>query len=181
MATDLTALVTTLRVSIRASAQKALDQSTPEDVRTKLISEATSFGTGALAANQVWGDIRILAADTNEDLDLAGSLTNAFGGTVGFAKIKLILVHNRSDETLTTPAHTASSQSITVSPADANGFLGPFGDVSDIVTIPPGGSMLFYHPGTGWTVTAGTGDLINIVNPAGGIAAYEILLIGENS
>lgn len=181
MATDLTALDGNISLSAIFATQKGLDLSTPADSLniSKILEYA--FGTGAGKADQIWHDRRVLAASADEDLDLAGVLTNWAGATVTFANIKAIIVINRSDETTTSPAHTATDASITVGGAAATQFVGPLVDATDKVQVEAGGVFLVAtKTAAGWTVTAATADLLNIANEDGvDEALYDIVLVGE--
>ena len=45
--------------------------------------------------------------------------------------------------------------------------------------VRPGGEALFVAPGTGWTVTPATGDLLRILNGGAGTpVTYDIMIIG---
>jgi len=184
MATDLTALDLAIALSLAGSTQKGLDLSTPQDTLNLSKSLALAFGTGAGKADQVFHDRRILAGSGSEDLDLAGVLTNAYGGAVTFAKVKAIIVLNRSDETLTTPvAHTATDAEVAVGGAAANEFQGPFQAAGDAIGIPAGGIFVIAcNDANGWAVTAGTGDLLKIENlDAVDEACFDIVVIGESA
>jgi len=164
------------------TATKTLDLSSVVDSDSKQIRESLDFGTGAGKANQVWHDRRTLAASASEDLDLAGGLTNSVGETVTFTKIKAVLIHNRSDEDIETPSHSQTDAEIQVGPDATNGFTGPFADASDRLVLAAGASVLLVHPGDGWTVTADTGDLLEVTNnDDSDEAAYDIVIVGESS
>jgi len=129
-----------------------------------------SDGTGAGQANQFWSSAgRTLAASANENLDLAGSLVNAFGTTLTFTKIKGIYIKAASTNTnnvrLTRPA--------------SNG-LPLFLAASDGIDILPGGTFFWAcSDNTAIPVTGGTGDLINIANSGAGTSvAYDIAIVG---
>ena len=160
------------------AAEKGLDKSTPTDRGTVTIAESLAFGTGNDYSNQIWADTRVVAASATDSLDLAGVLTNAFGDTITFAKVHAILVHNRSDETLTTPAHTASAAVLDVG-APANGCL-IFKAVGDLITLSAGDWFLAYFK-AGKTVTAGSVDLFDLVETAALEAAYDIVILGESA
>jgi len=183
MAATLTNLVAALQVTLDATATKTTDLTVPVDVlaNPKLLS--TTFGTGANKADEIWHDRRVLALSTAEELDLAGSLTNAFGDTINLATVKAILIYNRTDETTTSPAHTATTAIIAIGGAAANTWDGPFSDSSDIVNLATGGIFIVTRPdATGMAVTAGTGDKLKIDNLDGANEAlYDIVLIGESS
>ncbi len=182
MATDLTALTASLGISVTANAARALDLSTPADALSLAIANAFSFGSGANMANQIWHDRRILAGAASEELDLAGSLTNAFGQSVTFAKIKALLIRNRSGEVIGAHA-VATDAALTAGGAVANAWVGPFGAANDTLGVPAGGSMLLVNPtAAGWAVTAGTGDLLKILNAdATDELCYEIFILGESA
>lgn len=126
-------------------------------------------GAGANQANEKFTDTRTLANNTSEELDLSGSLVNAFGVTVAFARIKFIQIKNKS-----------STQTLTIGGAASNAFVNWVGDATDTLKIPPGGEMRMVAPdATGWPVTAGTGDKLKIANGnAGQSADYDIILMG---
>ncbi len=129
-------------------------------------------GTGASQADLLFSDQRTIAASSTEDLDLAGSLTDAIGNTLTFVKIKAIIITVAS----------ANTNNVTVSPATSNGFNGPFNAAADLVAIPPGGSLVATAPVSGWTVTASTGDLLTIANSGSGTGVtYDVVLIGTSA
>lgn len=168
MATAQTLTNARIAASITASIAKSTDFQNVSQNFSKAIAEALAAGTGSGEADLLWADSRALIADATEDLDLAGVLTDIFGDTVTFADVKAILIYNAST--------TASV--ISIMGAAANGFVGPFGAASQKINIPAGGFVMFGHPGAGWTVTAGTGDLITITEESTLAAVYEIAIIG---
>ncbi len=127
-------------------------------------------GTGADQANQVFSDQRTLAASATENLDLAGALTDAFGGTVAFTKIKALMIK----------AAAGNTNNVVVGGAASNGFVSPFGGATHTVSVPPGGTLLLTAPdATGFAVTAGTADLLKVANGGGGTGVtYDIVLVG---
>ena len=88
----------TVTVQLNSTLQNPLDLSTPADAFTKQYQDSLTNGTGANQGNRVWHDQRSAAA-APDDLDLAGSLTDAFGATVTFAKIVGIFIKNNSTTT----------------------------------------------------------------------------------
>jgi hypothetical protein len=175
MATDLTGLVASLLVSTRVVAQKALDLSTPESSISKSKTHSLTFGTGAAKADMVWSDRRALGASANETLDLVGSLTNAFGVTVSFSKIKAILLHNRSDE-----QGTATDAALKLEPGAA-----PPDNSITIPVLPAGGIVLVAcSDANGFlgTLAGGSKDGIKITNLDGvDTLSYDIIVIGESA
>lgn len=130
-----------------------------------------SLGTGARQANNAFTDVRTLAASASEPLDLAGSLGNPLGATLTFTAVKAIKVE--ADET--------NANNVVIGGAASNAFLGPFVDATDKISLAPGGVALLVNPtAAGWTVTAATGDLLQIANSgAGSGVSYTITILGE--
>lgn len=128
-------------------------------------------GTGAAQADRVFTDQRTLTASATENLDLAGSLVDAFGATITFVTIKAIIIKaavgNTNDVQLTRPA--------------SNG-VPLFLAASDGIPIKPGGGFAWFCSGTGITVTAATGDILTLTNSAGGTSVtYDIVIIGTSA
>lgn len=147
--------------------QSALDNQTVNaDIGQQLAVDLTN-GTGSGNANAVFSDVRSLSSGGNEELDLAGSLTDAFGATLTFTKVKALIIWNP----------TANTVNITVGGAASNTFTGPFGDASDVITIQPGGFFAITAPKTGYTVTASTGDKLKVLAGAADLT-YGIHIVG---
>lgn len=128
-------------------------------------------GTGSGNADLVWHDRRTLSASATEDLDLAASLVDAFGTTLTFAKLKGIKVY----------ASSANTNNVNVTRPASNG-VPVFLAAGDGVPVLPGGMFEWYAPGTGVTVTAGTGDLLTFTNSAGSTSVtYDVVLIGASA
>lgn len=156
----------TIRVSSKLTA--AGDLSSASASLDKTFATPLTNGTGLNQANNSWSDRRTLASGANEDLDLAGTLTNAFGATVVFTKIKSITIQ----------ALMANTTNMTVTRPAANGV--PFMlAAGDGFVLTPGGCFTLTNPSdAGIAVTAATGDLINIANSAGASGSYDIVIVG---
>lgn len=136
------------------------------------VSKALSLIEGTDATNKaniLFSDRRTLNASANEDIDLAGVLTDAFGATITAAEIVAIFVSaaagNTNNVNITRPAST--------------GFVGPFLAASDGVNVKPGEWQLFVSQ-SGWAVGAGATDLLNIANSAGtSSVTYDIIIVGR--
>jgi len=139
------------------------------------LHERVSLTTGTTAnkADQVFSDSRTIAASGSESLDLAGSLTNAFGESVTFAEVVAIVV----------VADAGNTNDVVVGGASENAFAAPFGDASDKVKVKPGGFLVLAAPGDpAYAVTAGTGDLLQIANSSSGSAVgYDIVILGRSA
>lgn len=165
-------LNTAIRISLSAKQTKSADLEIASSKITEALAFAFSDGAGIDQANLVWKDVRTLAASANEDIDLSGSLTDIYGESVIFARIRAILV----------AAPRANVNNVNVTRPDSNGapiFLA----AGDGLEVRPGGCFLWVSPdATGTAITAGTGDLINIANSAGSSAVdYTIIVLGADS
>jgi hypothetical protein len=138
-------------------------------------SKTLTNGAGAGKAQVVFSDIRPLGASAGEDLDLAGSLTDAANRVISFTKIKAILIY-------ADPANNAANP-IVVSRPTANGL--PIVGTANVALagLEPGGVFLLMSPGAnGIAVTGGTGDLLHVANGAGTNSVnYTVIIIGEGT
>src|SRR5690242_5474997 len=102
------ALTATLQVIAGGELTRALDQGTAKFPFTLTDILSLTDGTGANQADRVFSDQRTLSASANEDLDFAGSLTDAYGQTITMAKLKALVVkaspNNTNDVQLTRPS-----------------------------------------------------------------------------
>jgi hypothetical protein len=162
-------LTSNMELMLRWTHTSALDLSTVSDVAAYSVIDELASGTGLDQADRIWHDRRTLAAAA-EDLDLAGSLTNAFGVTATFAKVKGLLIKNRN----TTAGHVLSIGGDAAS-------LALFTAVNDIYPLGPDGVFFIWEPSAaGKAVTAGTGDLLQIDAGANTIS-YDIIVIGTSA
>lgn len=165
-----------MTISARVNASLAFTQTSSPDggqARADLavaLAATLSHGTANNQADLGYADERTLATGANEDLDFRGSLVDVFGNTINAAEITGMIF-------IADPTNTTN---ITIKPAAANGFNGPFGAATHTITLKPGAAALFYDP-AGWAVTAGTGDLFNVANSAGASAKYKIGLLGRTA
>lgn len=130
-------------------------------------------GTGANQADKIWHDQRTIAASTTDSLDLAGGgLVDALGVALTLAKLKAVIVY----------AAAANTNNVVVTRPAANGvpWLTAAGDACP---VKPGGLFVWVDPSlAAVAVTAGTGDLLDIVNSgAGTTVTYDIVLIGTSA
>lgn len=131
-------------------------------------------GTGAGAADKVFSDRRTLAASAAEDLDLAGVLTDAFGATITFARIKGLII----------AASSANANNLVIGAASSNAWATLL-NATGTITLRPGATLALMAgaaDATCYGVTAGTGDLLHVVNGAGGTSVtYDVLIIGASA
>lgn len=153
--------------------QDALDLSTVSDVSSLEYKKSLADGTGADQADKMWHDQRTILTAADDDLDLAGVLTNAFGATVTFVKIKGILIVNTS---------TTAGDELYLDSSVTNGFLAPFnGSATSKVEIGADSPLLLCSKKDGWTVTAATGDILRIHNANAGSVTYKIVIWGTSA
>lgn len=162
----------TVKASIAGSQTSALDLGTAEFPVSLAAAIALAAGTGANQSDRLFSDTRTLTASASESLDLAGSLTDAFGATITMARIKAILV----------TASSGNTNDVQVTRPAANG-VPLFLAASDGLPVRPGGAFLWVAPdATGIAVTAGTGDLITFTNSAGSTSVtYSVVIVGASA
>lgn len=153
---------------------KSSDLSSAADDLIKRYGVHLESGSGAGKADRVFADTRTLAASATETLDLAGSLTDAYGTTTSFARVKFILIS----------AAAANTNNVVVganASADWVGLLNAAGTI----TLRPGATfaaMSGSADATGMVVTATTADLIKVANSAAGTSVtYDVIIVGNSA
>jgi hypothetical protein len=163
-------LETTLFGKLFARFSKAQDFASAYWERPKASDIVLLDGIGFNQADRVFSDSRTVAASTNDDLDLSGTLLDPFGVVVTFAKVKAIVIK----------ASASNTTNLTIGNG-ATPFIGPFGAAAHTIQLQPGGEINLVAPQTGWTVTNATADILRIANAAGATAAYDIDIIGTSA
>jgi hypothetical protein len=158
-----------ITVNIAGQLRNVLGLSTVQEDLAQKFAQSFLSGTGAGKANMLWADSRSLATASNEDLDLAGGLTNSLGVSLTFTNLKAIAIR----------AHTTNTTSLTFSRPSSNG-VPLFAAAGDAFVLTPGAIVVLTDPSAaGKAVTASTGDLLNVANAAGATAGYDIVIVGE--
>ena len=172
-----TSLSVSLGITGTGVLRSALDLSNPSDNiaigsgNFDAISIPFAFGTGSEQASEYWHDERTILTTANDDLDLAGGLVNPFGTTLTFTVLKWIIIDIDAPD---------GTKSLRVGPQGvANAFQGPFGGVLAANYVTVHRALFMVEPYTGWTVTAGSVDILRINNPGAGTVVYRIWLGGE--
>lgn len=165
-------LTSVLTARIEANYTKALDLTTGQTALDYAKRLSWASGVAINQADLVFTDTRTIAASGNEDLDLAGSLVDAYGTTLTFARLKVLLV----------VAAAANANNVRVTRPASNG-VPIFLAASDGLDVRPGGFAFLAAPdATAYAVTAGTGDLINVANSSSGTSVtYDVVLIGASA
>lgn len=138
-----------------------------------LVANLTN-GTAVGACDKVFFSDRTLTVGASENYDLAGTLTDILGATCTFAKVKLIVVKNTT---------ATDGIDLSVGPVTAgNGFgIGTFWNAAADKSIAPASGLLFLYDPNGAGVTAGTADLLTVIERGVGTATYKILIIGTSA
>lgn len=128
-------------------------------------------GTGSGQVDRIWSDRRTLASSGTDTLDLAGVLTDSYGSTITFSKIKLVYIKNRS---------STDGVDLRAGPDATNGWVGMFIDASDRNRIAAGGCLLWYDP-NGQSVGAGATDELWVQNDGSVSCDYDIIVVGTSA
>lgn len=150
----------------------ALGSSAKDNLNYRQVWNITD-GVGANKAETAYRAQRTLSASANEELDLSGVLTDAFGNTLTFTKIKAIVVY----------AAAANTNNVLVGGAATNAFINWVSDATDEIIVQPDGLFMLMNPSAnGYGVTAATGDLLRIENSGAGTSVtYDLIIIGETT
>ena len=164
-------LTAKLSVGLTGEITNALDLEAAASALTKNLVVNLTDGLGANQATNIFSDQRTLAASANESLDLNGALTNAFGQTINFTKVKMLAIF----------AAAGNTNDVVVGGAASNGFISPFGAATHTVNVKPGGCLILAAPdANGYAAVAATADLLRIANSgAGTTVTYDIVVIGS--
>lgn len=162
-------VTTQIQLKVTATGSKTTGLATSTDPVSQDYTVNLSSGTGANQASNIYHAQRTLTASATEDLDLAGTLTNAFGVTLTFTKVKAIIIK----------AAAANTNNVEVTRPALNG-VPLFMAASDGISLTPGALVMAEFPdANGKAVTAGTGDLLTFTNSAGGTSVtYDVIIIG---
>src|SRR5512139_466082 len=160
-----------LQVSVTGQHTNALDLGVATFPFVKALALALASGTGANQSDRVFTDTRTLTASATENLDLAGTLVDAFGATITFVTVKAVLI----------VAAAGNTNNVQVTRPASNG-LPLFIAAGDGLEVKPNGAFAWFAPGVGIAVTAGTGDLLALTNSAGGTSVvYDVIIIGTSA
>lgn len=171
-------LTTSLRLGITAALTGASDFGSPTSFPAIQINYDTTDGTGGNQADIIWTDERTVASASNDDLDLNGVLTNAFGQTVNFLELTGILIVNAPRS----GAANTTNLTLGVGTNPVTGYLG--GTTPTVGPMRPGHVLLEWNSenaGGICAVVAATGDILRIANSSGAPATYQIWLIGRSA
>jgi hypothetical protein len=141
--------------------------SIPDETFNTLIGN----GTGSNQATMSYASDLSIGVSSTSSLDISGGIVNAFGGAVAFSEVSLLML--AAAETNDADVHIGGN---------ASAFSSMFVDPSDKLVLKPGGLILLsalYGAGA-YTVTSGSGDVLDIQNTSGTSAAgVKLYIIGE--
>ncbi|MEV0616199.1 hypothetical protein AB0I81_22990 [Nonomuraea sp. NPDC050404] len=157
---------------LEAELTSPLDLTTPTSNLRLARQLALATGTGAGQADMIWSDSFSITASSTQAIDLAGSLAGPLGGTLTFAKIKMVVV----------AASTTNTNNVNVV-RDGSAGVPLFLAASDGIPVKPGGLFVWFDPSAaGVAVTATTGDLLNLVNSAAGTPVTgDVVIVGASA
>jgi hypothetical protein len=135
---------------------------------------ALTSGVAAGMADKTYWAYRTLTASSSETLDLAGVLLDPFGVAITFARVKVLLI----------AADAANTNNVVVG-GGATTLTGIFGATTHTAVIRPGAALAWVTgaaDATGYAVTAGTGDLLQVANSGAGTpVSYSVIVIGTST
>jgi hypothetical protein len=127
-------------------------------------------GVGANQADSIYTATYAIATGATQSIDVKGSLLDALGTAFTPAKLKTIYIYSR----------TGNTTNLTLFGDAAHVPI--LGTVATTMQLLPGGLFLLVQPPlAGIAVTAGTADIIKIVNAAGATANVDVILVGTSS
>lgn len=133
-------------------------------------------GTTENKADLLYAAERTVASASNDDIDLSGVLTDAFGVTISAAEIVAVLIINK-------PVTGAANTTDLTIGAGTNPFIGFLGATDTVGPIKPEGLFMVAAgdaAGVG-AVVAGTGDILRVANSSGASASYQIAVIARSA
>jgi hypothetical protein len=136
----------------------------------KVLDFTLANGTGAEQGDRIYTTTAQITTAGTLSLDVnGGGLLDPFGGTFNLARLKLVYIaSSKTNTTALTLLGDANSVPILNTAATTASLL-------------PGDVFLVSRRGSaGIAVTAGTGDIIKIVNAAGATANVDIILVGSS-
>lgn len=160
-------------VGLLATLNNVLDLQSASSSLNLSLATGLSTGTAANQADKIFTDTRTIAASGTDPLDVnAGSLVDPLGVTFTVARLKLIYVR----------AYAANTNNVLVG-GGSNPVINYLLGTTPQVVVRPGGAFFLLAPdATGYPVTAGTGDVLQIANSAGTTTVtYDIVLVGASA
>lgn len=142
-----------------------------KDQNSISVTDVLENGVVIDTADKIWYDRRTVNDGANDDLDLAGGITDAFGNALTLVKVKAICVTNRN---------TTAAENLVIG-GGSNPLVNWVSAGGNAVVVRPGGVFLLWNPSlAGYGVTATTGDILRL-SGSGGNITYDIAIVGTSS
>jgi hypothetical protein len=169
--TSAASLTTYVRVQVAPTLTATVGMATNRAEMNGVTEFTLANGTGASQGDVVYSSTATILTGATLSLDLAGGgLTDAFGTAFGPAKVRAIYIRSRA----------ANTTNLTIlGNANAVPILNT---AATTVTLTPGD--VFFNSrlaAAGAAVTAGTGDIVQLVNAAGASAIVDIIIVGTSA
>lgn len=160
-------------LSVVESQSNALALTTGVAQINKVYQQLLGTGTGAGQADRVYYAQPTIAASGTTTVDLAGVVTDVFGATVTFARVRALIV----------AAASGNTNNVVVGAAASNGFISWVGGATHSVNVRPGGFLALAAPdATGYAVTATTADQLLFTNSGAGTSVtFDLIVIGASA
>lgn len=165
------ALITDISLKVIAELSKSADLSNPTQSLSYLQKVQYTNGTGAGQADLLWSDTREIPASSNDDLDLVGSLSDAFGTTFSAARIKALIVK----------AAVGNTNNVVIGDAASNVWSSLLGTDGTVVLRPGAFFGVTAGPAdaVAYPCSAGSTDILRVANSgAGSTVEYDIIVVG---
>jgi hypothetical protein len=163
-----------VKLDAKQTTTNEFGDSTDERLMRAVLSLAD--GTGANQADLMYIAERTVADGANDDIDLAGALSDTFGGTITMAEVVAVFVINAP------VSGSANTTDLTIGDAGSafEGFLSASGTVGPLKP----GAVFFIGAGDAaglGAVTGGSADELRIANSAGAANTYQIGVLGRSA
>ena len=159
-------LAATLQLLIDGTFSKALDLTSPKEVIAISKSQAFANGTGSNQGNEFFSDSRQLIS-TSETLDMATGLTNAFGETVTFIKIRGFIIH----------VTTLTAGSILTLSGDVLTNASWISGTTPTQVVGPGGWYIVTNPVDGYAVSTPSQHELKI-DSGSNTVNFDLIILG---
>lgn len=168
-------LISDINVQVNGDYSSALDLVTAKATMVKSYRTLMASGTAAGQADKIFSDTRTIAPSSNDDLDLAGVLTDAFGVAITFVKVKALFV----------VAAAANANNVVIGGGASNPVSTFMTGTTPAILVRPGATFALIAgsaDATGYGVTAATADILRITNSGAGTSVtYDIIVIGTSA
>lgn len=126
-------------------------------------------GNGTSQFNKAYSDITTLSAASATSYDLAAGVTDAQGAAITMSKLGFILAENRSSNAGDIIRIGGNTNAVPV-----------FGGATQYLNLGAGGFALVVNPIDGWTVTAGTGDILDVTRTTTSTFDHALIVAGRS-